>query len=126
MNLELSTSKASTVDDESRERLFVTVFPEQLKALSLEALDAGMERPKAMQLNLGNFSFIEALLQNFNKSSSRVSPKNLFVSLSSNTIVLYLSTSCSSLLVPEMSYHSSNSSSMLNCCGIFEGGGAYV
>jgi len=35
------------------------VFPEQLKALSLEALDARMENtPKAMQLNLGNFSFI--------------------------------------------------------------------
>jgi len=96
------------------------VFPEELKALSLEALDAGMESiPKAMQLNLGNFSFIKALLQNLNKSSSCVSTKNLFVSLSSNTVVLYPSTTCSSLLVPEMSCHSSNSLSMLNCRGIF-------
>jgi len=79
LNLELSTSKASKVDDDSRERLFVIVFPEQLKAFTL---DAGMEStPTAMQLNLGNCFFIEALLQNFNKSSSHVSLKNLFVSL---------------------------------------------
>ena len=55
MKSKVTVFKASTVDDDNWERFFETVFPARLKALSLEALEAGMLKiPITSLLRAGN------------------------------------------------------------------------